>query len=888
MVNIGDKSITITIEVDSTGAVKAVNGLEQNLGKLKGSAENSSGGFSKLQASIVTLNQGINLAQSVVAGATQAFQALAGALDEAGRVEGVTAGFEAVQDAAGVLASDALARLQDATRGLVSDFDLMQQATQAAQLGLDPATYDEVAGAAVKLGRSLGVDALNAIQSVTTGIGRQSVQMLDNLGIIVKANDAYESFAASQGKTASELSETEKRIAFQTAALDALRKKAAETADIQETASTAATRLGVEVSNARAKVLEAISANEDLREAINNITEAISEIDFAELGRNIGRIIELALQVAEKVLPVLLDGFTALIREVRLFGETIDFITSGFNALDAYALAVQKIKDEENLARINAELLAKGFGKAFGPETQRQINTTSSNVAAVGTKAKEAADKAEEAFRRFSGSIDNVLEIDRLPSLTAEIEEAFSGDARNNANELADALLEIGKNAQEAGIELSEVSKRVKEINDLPVFGPGNEAGITEFGKQISNITVGFEEALGQAIANAFSSLASAIASGNSDSIRTSLGGVANSIGGVLGEELLGDTIGDNLGSIFGATIGTSLGGPLGTAIGATAGELAVDGLFSAFDSIFGGTNAGEEARQTVDRFIAEALDASRLRLVIDGELRELTDLTFAGNFTGGLFDNLVPEAQAAFQGVGVALEQLLGVSEEIGGQVGTVLANNVGGNLNNLQILVGELGVSFEEMGDAVEQAFLRGELAGGEAFAALQQIQKISQKGIPDALGATTQAFDNLIESGENGRLILDAIGDLGVEAIEKGIDSLAGLRQDLEASGKFSQTQIDQLFNALSFAGVSSLEQLEEAGVQTAIKVAARLSDIGFAFDNVGSDLGELVTGLNTLPDRKDIELNVRTNFDRNTQEAIDSGIFNQQFPGRAAIS
>ena len=51
-------------------------------------------------------------------------------------------------------------------------------------------------------------------------MGRQSIMMLDNLGIIVDTQKAYDDYAKSIGKASSELTDQEKKIAFNSAALE--------------------------------------------------------------------------------------------------------------------------------------------------------------------------------------------------------------------------------------------------------------------------------------------------------------------------------------------------------------------------------------------------------------------------------------------------------------------------------------------------------------------------------------------------------------------------------------------------------------------------------------------------------------------------------------------
>ena len=121
----------------------------------------------------------------------------------------------------------ALDKLKEATNGTMSEFDLFQQANNAMILGVTK-NSDEMAemfDIAQRLGRSLGRDTRTSIESLVTGIGRQSRLMLDNIGIITKVGDANEQYARSLGKSVDQLTDTEKRQAFFNATMEAARLK---------------------------------------------------------------------------------------------------------------------------------------------------------------------------------------------------------------------------------------------------------------------------------------------------------------------------------------------------------------------------------------------------------------------------------------------------------------------------------------------------------------------------------------------------------------------------------------------------------------------------------------------------------------------------------------
>ena len=109
---------------------------------------------------------------------------------DSAKLQGVERAFKAMGSGIN-FSENSLQKLQDATDGTVSKLDLMTQANQAMMLGIVQSD-DEMAklfDTAQRLGQAIGVDTAHALESLTTGMGRQSKLMLDNLGIIVKTED---------------------------------------------------------------------------------------------------------------------------------------------------------------------------------------------------------------------------------------------------------------------------------------------------------------------------------------------------------------------------------------------------------------------------------------------------------------------------------------------------------------------------------------------------------------------------------------------------------------------------------------------------------------------------------------------------------------------------
>tara|TARA_R110000851_G_scaffold248462_1_gene400976 strand:- start:637 stop:2625 length:1989 start_codon:yes stop_codon:yes gene_type:complete len=125
--------------------------------------------------------------------------------------------------------SAALGKLRRATNGTMDDFALFQQANNAMILGVTKNSSEmaEMFDIAQRLGRALGKDTAHSVESLITGIGRQSRLMLDNIGIIVKADEAYEKYAERLGTTSDKLTDAQKKQAFLEATMESARAKVA-------------------------------------------------------------------------------------------------------------------------------------------------------------------------------------------------------------------------------------------------------------------------------------------------------------------------------------------------------------------------------------------------------------------------------------------------------------------------------------------------------------------------------------------------------------------------------------------------------------------------------------------------------------------------------------
>lgn len=141
--------------------------------------------------------------------------------DRASDVQKVEAAFNATTEAAGIHGDTLINKVEAATNRLIPRYEIMLATNKAMALGLN-VTEESMASLgeqAVVMGQRMGVSAQQALDDYITGLGRGSVQILDNLGITVKAKSAYEAYASSLGKAVKDLTDSEKKQAILNAAI---------------------------------------------------------------------------------------------------------------------------------------------------------------------------------------------------------------------------------------------------------------------------------------------------------------------------------------------------------------------------------------------------------------------------------------------------------------------------------------------------------------------------------------------------------------------------------------------------------------------------------------------------------------------------------------------
>jgi len=174
---------------------------------------------------------------------------------------------------------------------------------------------------AQRLAKALGKDTRFGIESLVTGMGRQSKLMLDNLGIMVKTEDAYKEFARSLGITVSELTDQQRKQAFVNATMkeanrlvSTLGEEQLTTADASKQFSAAVDELSISIGKGFSPSVE--TGTKVLTEFIKKAGETDWDLTFSSL-----KIQLMAVSPHFAALAGGLDAATKKIEEAKKAGE---------------------------------------------------------------------------------------------------------------------------------------------------------------------------------------------------------------------------------------------------------------------------------------------------------------------------------------------------------------------------------------------------------------------------------------------------------------------------------------------------------------------------------------------------------------------------------------
>ena len=261
--------------------------------QLKGAARASSGAsknFSKMS-------------QGITGGLVPAYATLAAnlfALDAVFRFLKSSADFRVLKEgqmafaAATGVAYQSLARdLQTATRGMINFRDAAQAGAIGRAAGLSAGQLRELSEAAFTVSVALGRDVTDSFNRLVRGVTKAEPELLDELGIILRLEEATTKYAASLNLNKNQLSIYQKSQAVVNEVLDQAEKKFGKINAIMEPNANAISQLGVAFE-------EAIDA---MRPLIAFFAEGIAKFGKANIDVLVLAILGFAGGILNSVIP---------------------------------------------------------------------------------------------------------------------------------------------------------------------------------------------------------------------------------------------------------------------------------------------------------------------------------------------------------------------------------------------------------------------------------------------------------------------------------------------------------------------------------------------------------------------------------------------------------
>lgn len=289
-------------------------------------------GLQKIQKAAVMAGGSFFAAQGIIEGFKRS-------IELAGKFDNAATGFSKLANTVGGSAVS-INKLRDAVDGTINDVDLMTMANNALTLGVADSTEKlaEMFDGAQRLGKVLGLDTKNAVNSLVTGMGRQSRLMLDNLGIIVDAEVAYRNFKKEMDIGTRALTEQEKKAAFNNETIKQL------TASVKT--------LGKEELTMAEKIAQANSSWDNF---------------LTEVGQNFEPFMATVMGGVEdlKEAGILLDDFSDAQRLSGLatnYGEAKNSLVDFFGVIATNHPELEKLIDTEKLAKLSTQDLFVATG----------------------------------------------------------------------------------------------------------------------------------------------------------------------------------------------------------------------------------------------------------------------------------------------------------------------------------------------------------------------------------------------------------------------------------------------------------------------------------------------------------------------------------------------
>jgi len=353
-----------------------------------GATSNSTKAFSKMTTGI---SGGLVPAYATLAANVFALTALFGALSKAASLRLLEDGLVRVGNAAGTNLKVVSDRLKDITDNAVSTETSMRATALAVSAGFSTKQLEDLTKVAKGASVALGRDMADALDRLVRGTAKLEPEILDELGIMVRLDDAVADYAVGLNKAANELTQYERRMAFLTATNEQGLKKFGALADVAQV--NPYDKLAASFAN-----LAKVGVN-----LLNVVVEPFVNFLSQNTWALTGAVTLFAGTLVSQITPAIQDSAKAATvmankaskAATSLAAKTTAAFQRSAKAVSSFQFAPKSLGGlEMNLRNgtVRAGQLKDGIKKLQASEDRRQKNLDNGHLKNVKQKQKEIAD----------------------------------------------------------------------------------------------------------------------------------------------------------------------------------------------------------------------------------------------------------------------------------------------------------------------------------------------------------------------------------------------------------------------------------------------------------------------------------------------------------------
>lgn len=450
-----EQDLLIKIKADTSKAVSEIKDLSKSI-KTIGTESDK---VAKQATKIETVSKGYSGLGKTLTGVVAGFGALGVAVKAvefakmASEAEQSADAFNRIFEDMGLDAEAEFNKIKEASFGLIPDQAIQQSAVVATSLGVPVTKLAELMEIARAKSREMGTDVKSAFNDLAVGIGRGSPMILDNLGLVIKLEEANKKWATANNTVVSAMTKTQKQLALTNAVIEAGQSSVERFADAGLSANEKFQQMNATLDNLKVELGKGLlTVMVDLAEQTNDWVKTLDPEQLEAFGKGIASvgqgligILKTVGLLNDAVLPDWLfgDGATFLGKIAegwQIIGEAVDVAGAEFDAMfNATDIADQQAEKIASLSRAVKEF-ADNKEALAGLKDQLEA-TWKANDKLIQSWSESGTDLYNEDLKRLYAQQEQIEEqLSRIAQVEAYEKVAESAkDAENATQQLAEA-----------------------------------------------------------------------------------------------------------------------------------------------------------------------------------------------------------------------------------------------------------------------------------------------------------------------------------------------------------------------------------------------------------------------------------------------------------------